>query len=338
MRLLVLLLPLALWAARRRRRRQGDEVGGVLDLVGSSPLLHLRSLSAATGCTILAKAEFLNPGGSSKDRVALRMVREAEAQGRLLPGGALVEATQGSTGVSLALVARACGYRCILLVPDDVSDQKLELMRALGAEVEVVKPAAIANPAHPVNKARARAEELGKGSIFTNQAAPPLPFLLLTPFDNLANLRAHEATGREVWKQTRGKLHAFVMGAGTGGTIAGVSRFLKARAKAQVYPPGSGLHHRVVNGVLYDEGQQEVSAKRHRYDSMMEGVGCDRITANFEHAIIDDALRISDEESVGMARHLLEKEGLFVGGSAAMNCVGAGALRLEDYGNRRGLG
>ena len=209
----------ALLLAARRRRQRPPAYATVLGLIGNTPLVHLRSLSAATGCTILGKAEFLNPGGSSKDRVALAIVREAEAMGALRPGGTVVEATAGSTGVSLALVAKALGYRCLLVAADDTSPEKLRLIRALGAELEVVKPASIANPDHPVNVARRRAAELGVGSIFCDQ------------FQNLANMRAHErSTAREVWEQTGGSVDAFVMGAGTGGTIAGVSRFLKARA------------------------------------------------------------------------------------------------------------
>ena len=204
----------------RRRGGHGRTLGcsSSLDLIGNTPLVHLRALSEMTGCTILAKAEFLNPGGSSKDRVALAMVREAEASGQLLPGGALVEATAGSTGVSLAWVARACGYRCLLVAADDTSPEKLRLIRALGASLEVVKPASIANPGHAVNVARRRASEFGAGSVFCDQ------------FNNLANMRAHEhGTGREIWEQTAGAVDAFVMGAGTGGTIAGVSAYLKAR-------------------------------------------------------------------------------------------------------------
>jgi cysteine synthase A len=302
---------------RRRRRAAARALPpGALGLIGNTPLVHLRSLSEATGCTILAKAEFLNPGGSSKDRVALAIVREAEASGALQPGGTLVEATAGSTGVSLALVSRACGYKCLLVAADDVSKEKLRLIRALGADLEVVKPASIANPEHPVNVARRRAAELGAGSVFCDQ------------FDNLANVRAHErTTGEEVWSQTGGRIDAFVMSAGTGGTIAGVSRILKARKPScrvlLVDPPGSALYHRVRHGVLYTSQQQERSARRHRYDTIMEGVGCDRITANFAEAHIDDAYKVDDSESVSMARHLLLHEGLFVGGSSAMNCVGA---------------
>jgi cysteine synthase A len=319
-----LLAVLAVRAVSQRRSRHGSVRAGAecavasssLDLIGNTPLVHLRSLSEATGCTILAKAEFLNPGGSSKDRVALAIVREAEAAGRLLPGGTIVEATAGSTGISLALVARACGYRCLLVTADDTSPEKIKLIRSLGAQLEVVKPASIANPEHPVNVARRRAAELGHGSIFCDQ------------FENLANMRAHErTTGREVWEQTRGAIDAFVMGAGTGGTIAGVSRYVKARKPSvRVYladPPGSALYHRVVHGVLYTSQQQERSARRHRYDTIMEGVGCDRVTANFASALVDGAFRVLDDESVAMARLLLEKEGLFVGGSSAMHAVAA---------------
>jgi cysteine synthase A len=213
-------------------------------------------------------------------------------------------------------VSRACGYKGLLVAADDVSKEKLRLIRALGADLEVVKPASIANPEHPVNVARRRAAELGAGSVFCDQ------------FDNLANVRAHErTTGEEVWSQTGGRIDAFVMSAGTGGTIAGVSRILKARKPScrvlLVDPPGSALYHRVRHGVLYTSQQQERSARRHRYDTIMEGVGCDRITANFAEAHIDDAYKVDDSESVSMARHLLLHEGLFVGGSSAMNCVGA---------------
>lgn len=309
-------LLLLLRRTRRPVHASSAVQASVLDLIGGTPLIRLHSLSAATGCEILAKAEFLNPGGSSKDRVALAMVREAEASGKLHPGGTVVEATAGSTGVSLALVARACGYKCLLVAADDTSPEKLRLIRALGARLEVVRPASIADPDHPVNVARRRAAELGEGSIFCDQ------------FDNLANLRAHEAgTGREIWEQTHGRVDAFVMGAGTGGTLAGVSRYLKARRPSvRVFladPPGSALYHRVAHGVLYTSQQQERTARRHRYDTIMEGVGCDRVTRNFEAACVDDAFKVPDDESVAMARHLLHAEGLFVGASAGMNCVGA---------------
>ena len=286
-----------------------------LDMIGDTPLLHLRSLSRATRCRILAKAEFSNPGGSSKDRVAAAIVREAEASGALQPGGTLVEATSGSTGVSLALIARARGYKCLLVMPDDTSAEKIRTARALGAEVEVVKPAPIASDENAVNVARRRAQER-PGSVFCDQ------------FENLANMHAHtHGTGREIWEQTGGEIDAFVMSAGTGGTLAGVSAYLKARRPSlRVYlvdPPGSALYHRVNHGVLYCSQQQERTARRTRYDSVVEGVGIDRVTANLAQAQVDAAYRVSDAETVAMARHLLQHEGLFVGGSAALNCVGA---------------
>lgn len=299
----------------RRKYRRGV-AADLRDLIGGTPLVRLRSLSEATGCEILGKCEFLNPGGSSKDRVAAAIVAEAEASGALRPGGTLVEATSGSTGVSLALLARACGYRCLLVVTDDVSDEKRRLMEALGADVELVPPAPIADPRNAVNVARRRAAELGAGSIFCNQ------------FDNLANMRAHAAgMGPEVWRQTAGAVDAFVMSAGTGGTLAGVSAYLKRRrAAVRVYlvdPPGSSLYYRARHGVAYCAEQQERTARRNRYDSLVEGVGLDRVSANYERAAVDDAFAVGDDETVAMARHLLQAEGLFVGGSAAMNCVGA---------------
>ncbi len=323
------LATVALWVAveiRRRTRRHtpplpprplpaARKAAAHLQLIGRTPLVHRRAPSAATRCTVLAKAEFLNPGGSSKDRVAAAIVEQAVAEGKLAPGGTIVEATAGSTGVSLALVARACGYRCHLVATDDISPQKQELIRALGAELELVKPASIADPSHPVNLARRRAEALGAGSIFANQ------------YEAGANIKAHEeTTAEEIWEQTNGTVDAFVMGAGTGGTIAGVSRLLKRRKPGvQVFladPPGSVLCSRVEFGVAYVPEQQERTARRNRYDTVMEGVGLDRITANFAQARIDRAFRVDDDESIAMARRLLDEEGLFVGGSSGLNCVG----------------
>ena len=206
----------ARWLRRRARSGPPDRGGALLSLIGNTPLIELRTLSARTGCRVYAKCEFLNPGGSSKDRVAAAIVAEAEATGALAAGGTVVEATAGSTGVSLAMVARARGYRCLIVAPDDTSEQKLRLIRALGADLEVVRPAPIADASHAVNVARRRAAER-EGSVYCDQ------------FNHAANSRAHEQTGREVWEQTHGQIDAFVMGAGTGGTIAGVSRYLKAR-------------------------------------------------------------------------------------------------------------
>jgi cysteine synthase A len=283
--------------------------------VGGSPLVELASLSARTGCRILAKLEMLNPGGSIKDRVAWRAVLEAERTGALLPGGTIVEGTSGSTGISLAFVARARGYACVCVVPDDMSADKRRLLEVLGARVEVVKPASIVNDAHYVNRARALAAALPNG-VFVDQ------------FENRANYDAHfEGTGPEIWAQCGGALDAFVMSAGTGGTIAGVSRFLKARCPhvriVLADPPGSSLHHRVRHGVAYAPQQAERTLRRHRYDTFVEGVGSDRVTGNFARALIDDAVFVPDDETVAMARALLRDEALFVGSSSALNCVAA---------------
>lgn len=239
----VALVSLRRWRGTRARRRMPCGVGA-LDLIGNTPMVELRCLSEATGCTVLAKVEFLNPGGSSKDRVAAAIIREAEATGALAPGGTVVEATAGSTGVSMALVCAARGYRCWLVAPDDTSEEKVALIRALGATIELVRPAAIADANHAVNVARRRAAALGSGSIFADQ------------FENEANWRAHaEGTAAEIWAQTSGEVDAFVMGAGTGGTLAGVSRHLKAKKPGvKIFladPPGSALYHRVEHGALW---------------------------------------------------------------------------------------
>ncbi|OQS01168.1 cysteine synthase [Achlya hypogyna] len=295
--------------------RTGHPCVGHAGLIGNTPLVKLQSLSAATGCTILAKAEFLNPGGSSKDRVAKGIVEDAEARGLLAPGGTIVEGTSGSTGISLALIARAKGYKCIIVMPDDQAKEKSDLLEQFGATVEFVKPASIVNAKHYVNQARRRANEI-PGGFFADQ------------FENLANCDVHyRTTGREIWEQTNGKVDAFVMSAGTGGTIAGVSLYLKQqKPDIQVVladPPGSSLYNKVRHNVCYAPQQSERTVKRHRYDTIAEGIGIDRLTANFTQAKIDDAYVVSDQEAVDMSRFLLHEEGIFVGSSSAMNCVAA---------------
>ncbi|RHY41428.1 hypothetical protein DYB30_014261, partial [Aphanomyces astaci] len=262
-----------------------------------------------------AKAEFLNPGGSSKDRVAKGIFEDAEARGLLGPGGTIVEGTSGSTGISLALLARAKGYNCLIVMPDDQAKEKGELLQKFGATVEFVKPASIVNAKHYVNQARRRASEI-PGGYFADQ------------FENLANTDIHyRTTGREIWQQTHGALDAFVMSAGTGGTIAGVSRYLKEMNPAiQIVladPPGSSLYNKVRHNVCYAPQQSERTVRRHRYDTVAEGIGIDRLTANFLLAHVDDAYVVSDADAVNMARHLLREDGLFVGSSSAVNCVAA---------------
>jgi cysteine synthase A len=305
----------AWWRARAGApRAPPPPVAGLAGLIGNTPLVRLASLSAATGCKIYGKAEFLNPGGSVKDRVALAIIDEALADGRLRPGGLVSEGTVGSTGISLALVAAARGCRAFVALPDDAAAEKADTLVALGAEVARVRPVAITHPGHFVNVARRRAAA-EQGALFADQ------------FESGANFRAHLATGAELWAQTHGRLDAFVAGAGTGGTLAGVSRYLKAQdprvCAFLVDPPGSSLFNRVQRGVAYSPAEAEGRRLRHPDDTVVEGVGLNRLTANFLRAELDGAFRCSDCEAVEMAAYLLRNEGLFVGSSAAVNCVGA---------------
>eukprot|EP00904_Undaria_pinnatifida_P002810 jgi/Undpi1/1252/HiC_scaffold_108.g14166.m1 len=278
-------------------------------------MVQLTSLSAATGCEVLVKVEYLNPGGTSKDRIAASMINEAEATGELTAGGTVVEGTSGSTGICLASLCRAKDYRCIIVMPDDQAAEKVNLLRTFGAEVVQVRTASIANPEHYINVAERKAMEI-PGGVFMDQ------------FETNANMRAHFTnTGPEIWEQTGGRLDAFVMGAGTGGCLAGVSLFLREEGcPAKMYlvdPPGSALFNRVRHGVCYSHQMSERGVKKHRYDTIAEGIGNDHVTGNFARAVVDDAFKIADQEAVYMAHYLLRHEGLFVGCSAAMNCVGA---------------
>ncbi|KAG2493256.1 hypothetical protein HYH03_008394 [Edaphochlamys debaryana] len=277
-------------------------------------MVRIRSLSEQTGCEILAKAEMLNPGGSVKDRVAAHIVGEALAQGRLRPGGLITEGTAGSTGVSLAMVAAAHGCTCAITMPDDAAVEKANIIAAYGAAVQRVRPVSIVHPDHPVNVARRTAAST-PGAVFADQ------------FENEANYRAHLQTGEEVWRQTRGRVAAFVSGAGTGGTLAGVSVALKRRNPGVrtflIDPPGSSLYNKVKRGVMYTAVEAEGKRLRNPFDTITEGIGINRLTANFNRAIVDDAFRGTDREAVEMASYLLRNEGLWVGSSAAMNLVGA---------------
>ncbi|TMW63374.1 hypothetical protein Poli38472_002315 [Pythium oligandrum] len=300
---------------RRWQRETPRYPCGFAGLVGNTPIVELKSLSEATGCTILAKAEFMNPGGSSKDRVAKGIVEDAERRGLLREGGTIVEGTSGSTGISLSLMARAKHYNCTIVMPDDQAKEKSQLLEKFGAHVELVKPASIVNAKHYVNEARRRAGVI-PGGYFANQ------------FENTANFDTHyNTTGPEIWHQTRGQVDAFVMSSGTGGTIAGVSSYLKEQnPKIQVFladPPGSSLYNKVRSNVCYAPQQAEKKIRRHRYDTIAEGVGIDRLTENFLLATIDDAFLVPDQETVEMSRFLLRNEGLFVGSSSALNCVAA---------------
>jgi len=314
----------AAWAvSRRRSRRRAGVRAGVLGLVGGTPLVRIASLCAATGCEVYGKAEFLNPGGSVKDRVALRMLQEALASGALRPGGLAVEGTAGSTGISLAMLAPALGLRCHVVLPDDAAAEKAATIRALGGVAQSVRPVPISHPQHFVNVARraaaAACAEQGPGAAF-----------FCDQFENLANFRAHaEGTGPEIWAQTGGRLHAFVAAAGTGGTLAGCGAALAAASAGRVRlyladPPGSSLLNRVLRGVAYSAAEAEGRRRRHQVDTVTEGVGLNRVTANFAAAPpLAGAFAVSDAEALAMARHLAAKDGLFLGSSAAVNCVGA---------------
>jgi cysteine synthase A len=277
---------------------------GFVGAIGNTPLIALPKLSAAIGRTILGKAEFLNPGGSVKDRAARGIIEDFEMRGLLKAGGVVVEGTAGNTGIGLALVGNARGYRTIIVMPDDQAAEKYALLRAFGADLRVVEAAPYTNDANYYHEARRVAESI-PGAVWANQ------------FENTANRDAHEATtGPEIIAQTDGTLAAFVAAAGTGGTIAGVGRALKAYDPAirvvLADPLGSALYSYVKTGELAVEG-----------DSNAEGIGIKRIVANFKDAPVDDAVRVDDRTLTEMAHWLLREEGLFVGGSAALNVAAA---------------
>jgi cysteine synthase A len=280
--------------------------------VGHTPLLRLRGPSELTGCHILAKAEFLNPGGSVKDRTALGLLEDAERRGLIRPGGTIVEGTAGNTGIGLGLLGASRGYRTLIFMPDTQSREKIDALRLTGAEVRLVPAVPYKDPNHYAHHARAQA-------LAMNEADPGSAWFA-NQFDNTANRDFHEATtGIEIWEETAGQLDGFVCAAGTGGTLAGVGRALKARKHtiriALADPAGSALAHYVQTGELLAEG-----------NSISEGIGSSRITANFDGAPIDLAWSIPDDESVPIAHSLLHDEGWCVGGSSGVNV--AGAIRL----------
>ncbi|WP_066720515.1 cysteine synthase A [Sphingomonas pituitosa] len=278
-----------------------------LALIGNTPLVRLKGPSDATGCDIFAKCEFANPGASVKDRAALYIVNDAEEQGTLAPGGTIVEGTAGNTGIGLALVANAKGYRTIIVMPETQSREKMDTLRALGAELVLVPAAPYSNPGHFVHTSRRIAEET-QGAIWANQ------------FDNIANRKAHiVGTAEEIWTQMEGRIDGFTCAAGTGGTIAGVGLGLKAKDEkvtiALSDPHGAALYEYYACGELRAEGS-----------SVAEGIGQGRITGNLEGAPIDTQFRISDEEGLEWVRRLLAEEGLCLGLSSGINV--AGAVRL----------
>jgi cysteine synthase A len=285
-------------------------VADTLSLIGNTPLVKLAGPSAETGCTILGKAEYANPGASVKDRAALDIVQDAEERGTLKPGGTIVEGTAGNTGIGIALVANARGYKTIIVMPDSQSKEKMDTLRALGAELVLVPPAPFANPGHFVHTSRRIAEET-PGAVWANQ------------FDNIANRRAHiMGTAEEIWAQTGGRLDGFICAAGTGGTIAGVGLGLKAKDEAITIaladPHGAALYNYYAHGELKAEGS-----------SVAEGIGQGRITANLDGAPIDTQFRISDEDGLYWVARLLREEGLCMGLSTGINVAGAVALAKQ---------
>jgi cysteine synthase A len=285
-------------------------VADTLSLIGNTPLVKLAGPSAETGCTILGKAEYANPGASVKDRAALYIVQDAEERGTLKPGGTIVEGTAGNTGIGIALVANARGYKTIIVMPDSQSKEKMDTLRALGAELVLVPPAPFANPGHFVHTSRRIAEET-PGAVWANQ------------FDNIANRRAHiMGTAEEIWAQTGGRLDGFICAAGTGGTIAGVGLGLKAKDEAITIaladPHGAALYNYYAHGELKAEGS-----------SVAEGIGQGRITANLDGAPIDTQFRISDEDGLYWVARLLREEGLCMGLSTGINVAGAVALAKQ---------
>jgi cysteine synthase A len=277
---------------------------GFVDTIGNTPLIRLNSVSEATGCEILGKAEFLNPGGSVKDRAALYIIEDAEKKGLLKPGGTVVEGTAGNTGIGLAHICNAKGYRCLIVIPDTQSQEKIDLLRTLGAEVRTVPAVPYRDPNNYVKLSGRLAEELDN-AIWANQ------------FDNLANRQAHYATtGPEIWQQTEGTVDAWVAATGTGGTYAGTALFLKEKNPniqcVVADPMGSGLYSFIKTGEVNIQG-----------NSITEGIGNSRITANMEDVPIDDAIQISDPEALKVLYQMLYKDGLFMGGSVGINVAAA---------------
>ena len=282
----------------------------IIALIGNTPLIRLRGPSAETGCEILAKAEFLNPGGSVKDRAALGIIEDAESQGLLKPGGIIVEGTAGNTGIGLTVVGAARGYRTIIVMPETQSREKQDTLRALGAELVLVPAAPYANPGHYVHTSRRIAEET-PGAIWANQ------------FDNVANRRAHvNTTAPEIWAQTGGRVDGFTCAVGTGGTLAGVAMGLREHNPsikiALTDPEGAALYNHYAHGELRAEGS-----------SVSEGIGQSRITANLEGLAVDTQFRVPDPEGLAWVRRLNAEEGLCLGLSSGINVAGAVRLARE---------
>jgi cysteine synthase len=287
---------------------------GFIESIGNTPLIKLRAASAATGCDIYGKAEFLNPGGSVKDRAALAMIQDAEKRGTLRKGGVVVEGTAGNTGIGIALVANALGYRSVIVMPETQSQEKKDMLRLCGADLRLVPALPYANPGNYVRYSETLAKEIAatepNGAVWANQ------------FDNVANRDGHyRTTGPEIYEQTDGKVAGFTCSIGSGGTLAGIAMALKERNPniriALSDPMGSAMYNWKMKGELKSEG-----------NSVTEGIGQGRVTKNLEGAPIDIAYQITDEEALPVLFDLIEHEGLVLGGSTAINIVGA--MRLAN--------
>ena len=284
----------------------------IYDGIGNTPLIKLINASKETGCNIYGKAEFMNPGGSIKDRAALSIIEDAEKKGKISPGGIIVEGTAGNTGIGLALIGNAKGYKVIIVMPENQSKEKINLLRSMGVDLRLVPPKPYKDPDNYVKISERLVKEISKennkGVIWANQ------------FDNIANCNGHyNTTGQEIWSQTKGQIDGFVCSSGTGGTISGVGKALKEKNdQIKIYlsdPKGSALYNYIKNNELKIEGS-----------SITEGIGSSRITHNFNQAPIDNAYSIEDTEALNILYLLMEKEGLFLGTSSGINI--AGAIRL----------
>ena len=290
-------------------------VPGFVAAIGNTPLIRLNAVSERSGCEIYGKAEFMNPGGSVKDRAAKAIIEDAEAQGLIGPGGVIVEGTAGNTGIGLTMVGNAKGYRSVIVMPETQSDEKKDVLRVCGADLRLVPAAPYKDPNNYVRYSEVLAKELAAshdgGVIWANQ------------FDNVANLHGHyKTTGPEIWDQTNGKIDGFICAVGSGGTIAGTGKFLKEKNAAikigLADPEGSALFNHYRHGELRSQGT-----------SISEGIGQGRITANLAEAPIDMAFQISDQEALPLIFDLMKHEGLYLGGSTAINVAGALAMARE---------
>ncbi len=294
---------------------QQQNLPGFVAAIGNTPLIRLKGISDMTGCDVYGKAEFMNPGGSVKDRAAKAIIEDAEARGNLGPGGLIVEGTAGNTGIGLTMVGNAKGYRSVIVMPENQSEEKKEVLRVCGADLKLVPPAPYKNPNNYVRYSQVLAKELSKthdgGVLWANQ------------FDNIANLHGHyQSTGPEIWEQTGHDIDGFICAVGSGGTIAGVGKFLKEKDQSikvgLADPEGSALFNYYRHGELKSDG-----------NSISEGIGQGRITANLAEAPIDMAFCLSDQDALPLIFDLMRDEGLYLGGSSAINVAGAAEMARE---------